>query len=106
MTSAIDRYKVLAAGVFSIMLTLGVARFAYTPLMPLMQQQAGLGVGEAGWLAGAPGLDDVPISEAVRASSALPGLYRPARIGDRDYVDGALRKTLHASVALKEGAKS
>ena len=51
MTSAIDRYRVLAAGVFSIMLTLGVARFAYTPLLPLMQQQAGLGVGEAGWLA-------------------------------------------------------
>jgi predicted MFS family arabinose efflux permease len=49
--SAIDRYKVLAAGVFGLMLTLGVARFAYTPLLPLMQQQAGLGVGEAGWLA-------------------------------------------------------
>jgi predicted MFS family arabinose efflux permease len=51
MTSAIDRYKVLAAGVFSIALALGVARFAYTPLLPLMQQQAGLGVSEAGWLA-------------------------------------------------------
>ncbi len=54
---------------------------------------------------GAPGLDHVPISEAVKASSALPGLYPPARIGDRDYVDGALKKTLHASVALREGAK-
>ena len=54
---------------------------------------------------GAPGFDDVPISEAIKASSALPGLYPPARIGDRDYVDGALKKTLHASVALKEGVK-
>ena len=54
---------------------------------------------------GAPGLDDVPISEAVKASAALPGLYPPARIGERDYVDGAMKKTLHASVALKEGAK-
>ena len=54
---------------------------------------------------GAPGLDHVPISEAVKASSALPGLYPPARIGDRDYVDGALKKTLHGSVALREGAK-
>ena len=54
---------------------------------------------------GAPGFDDVPISEAVKASAALPGLYPPARIGGRDYVDGALKKTLHASVALKEGAK-
>src|SRR5271165_2205731 len=54
---------------------------------------------------GAPGLDHVPISEAIKASSALPGLYPPARIGDHDYVDGALKKTLHASVALKEGVK-
>ena len=54
---------------------------------------------------GAPGLDHVPISQAVKASSALPGLYPPARIGGRDYVDGALKKTLHASVALREGAK-
>ena len=54
---------------------------------------------------GSPGFDDVPISEAVKASAALPGLYPPARIGDRDYVDGALKKTLHASVALKAGAK-
>src|SRR5271166_654810 len=54
---------------------------------------------------GAPGWDHVPISEAVKASSALPGLYPPVRIGDRDYVDGALKKTLHASVALREGAK-
>ena len=52
---------------------------------------------------GSPGLDDVPISEAVKASAALPGLYPPARIGDRDYVDGALKKTLHDSVALKAG---
>lgn len=51
MTRAIERHKVLAAGVLSIVLTLGVARFAYTPLLPLMQQQAGLGVNEAGWLA-------------------------------------------------------
>ncbi len=54
---------------------------------------------------GAPGLDHVPISEAVKASAALPGLYPPARIGDRDYVDGAMRRTLHASAALREGAK-
>ncbi|HTZ66659.1 MAG TPA: patatin-like phospholipase family protein [Roseiarcus sp.] len=54
---------------------------------------------------GSRGLDEVPISEAVKASAALPGLYPPARIGDRDYVDGALKKTLHASVALRAGAK-
>ena len=46
-----ERIKVLSAGIFSLILVLGVARFSYTPLLPLMQQQAGLGIAEAGWLA-------------------------------------------------------
>jgi len=53
---------------------------------------------------GAPGHDDVPIARAIAASSALPGLYPPVRIGQHYYVDGALRRTLHASVALDAGA--
>jgi NTE family protein len=53
---------------------------------------------------GEPGRDHIPISQAVQASAALPGLYPPVEIEGRYYVDGALRRTLHASVALKEGA--
>ena len=52
---------------------------------------------------GAPGHDHVPISRAIEASSALPGVFPPVAIGGRHYVDGALNKTLHASVALDEG---
>jgi NTE family protein len=52
---------------------------------------------------GAPGFDHVPISQAVQASSALPGLFPPVEIDDHYFVDGALKKTLHASVALQEG---
>jgi len=48
-------------------------------------------------------LEDVPISRAVQASAALPGLYPPVRIKGRYFVDGALRRTLHASVALNQG---
>jgi NTE family protein len=54
---------------------------------------------------GEPGLDHVPISLAVQASSALPGLYPPVEIDGRHYVDGVLLKTLHASVALEAGAE-
>lgn len=54
---------------------------------------------------GSAGYDDVPISTAVQASAALPGLFPPVKINDRYYVDGALIKTLHASVALREGAE-
>ncbi len=52
---------------------------------------------------GAPGVDHVPISRAVQASAALPGLFPPVDIGGHYFVDGALRKTLHASVALEHG---
>ena len=51
---------------------------------------------------GLPGWDDVPISRAVTASAALPGLYPPVRVGERHYVDGALKKTLHARVLLDQ----
>ncbi len=46
---------------------------------------------------------DVSIARAVQASAALPGLYPPVEIDGRYYVDGALRRTLHASVALDKG---
>ena len=52
---------------------------------------------------GAQGLDHVPISRAIEASSALPGLFPPVEIGGEHYVDGALNKTLHASLALEAG---
>lgn len=45
------RLRVLAGGIASLLLALGVARFSYTPLLPLMQEQAGLGVFAAGALA-------------------------------------------------------
>ena len=51
---------------------------------------------------GGEGWDDVPISRAVQASAALPGLYAPVEIGGRHYVDGALRRTMHASVVLEQ----
>lgn len=51
---------------------------------------------------GGPGWDDVPISRAVQASSALPGLYPPVEVRQRNFVDGALRRTMHASVAMDQ----
>ena len=53
---------------------------------------------------GEPGLDQVPISRAVQASTALPGLYSPVRIDGQTYADGALLRTMHASVVLEAGA--
>ncbi len=38
---------------------------------------------------GAPGAPDATVARAVAASCAVPGYFRPVRIGGRDYVDGA-----------------
>jgi predicted acylesterase/phospholipase RssA len=53
---------------------------------------------------GSKGWDHIPISHAVQASTALPGLYPPVEIDGRLCVDGVLLKTVHASVALEHGA--
>ena len=52
---------------------------------------------------GQPGWDHIPISQAVQASAAMPGLFPPVEIEGRHFVDGALKKTVHASVLLDEG---
>lgn len=48
---------------------------------------------------------DVPISKAVQASTALPGLYTPVEISGRAYIDGVARRTVHATAALNAGAQ-
>lgn len=51
---------------------------------------------------GCVGHDDVPISKAVAASCAIPGLYRPVKIHGVDYIDGGVKKTAHISLAIHE----
>jgi MFS family permease len=46
-----QRLKILCAGIASLILMVGIARFAYTPMLPLMEHQAGLGIAQGGWLA-------------------------------------------------------
>ena len=55
-------------------------------------------------LFGGPGMDHVPISRAIQASIALPGMYSPVEIDGETYADGALLRTMHASVVLDAGA--
>jgi len=48
---------------------------------------------------------DVPISEAVAASGALPMVYEPVKLGDREFIDGGIRSTTNVDVAVERGAK-
>jgi NTE family protein len=54
---------------------------------------------------GSEGWDDVPISKAVSASSALPMLYKPVKVRDREYVDGGIVSTTNLDIAVQAGAK-
>jgi NTE family protein len=54
---------------------------------------------------GGPDWDDVPISRAVAASTALPMVYRPVEIKGRHLVDGGIRSTTNVDIAVEHGAK-
>jgi len=49
-------------------------------------------------------LEDGPIDQAVRASIALPGIFSPARIGDKWLVDGGLSNPVPVSLCRAMGA--
>jgi len=44
------------------------------------------------------------VGVAVRASSSVPGIFQPVRIGNREYVDGGLASPVPAEVAREMGA--
>ncbi len=54
---------------------------------------------------GAADWDDVPISTAVSASSALPMIYKPVKVKDRELVDGGIVSTTNVDIAVEAGAK-
>src|SRR6195952_5119769 len=54
---------------------------------------------------GANDWDDAPISTAVRASTALPMVYKPVRVRDRELVDGGIVSTTNLDIAVEAGAK-
>jgi NTE family protein len=47
--------------------------------------------------------DDVPVTRALAAACASPGLYAPVQIGDRDYVASAPSEARHVELAVAEG---
>ncbi len=47
---------------------------------------------------------DVPVSLAIAASTAVPLLYKPVRIADHDYVDGSVLGNASIDIAIEHGA--
>jgi predicted acylesterase/phospholipase RssA len=54
---------------------------------------------------GAEGWDDVSISAAVSASGALPMIYKPVKVKDRELIDGGILSTTNLDIAVEAGAK-
>src|SRR3954466_3559858 len=53
---------------------------------------------------GAEDWDDVPISLAASASTALPMIYKPVEIKGRQLIDGGIRSTTNVDIAVEAGA--
>ncbi|HEX2296490.1 MAG TPA: patatin-like phospholipase family protein [Actinomycetota bacterium] len=55
---------------------------------------------------GAPGAPEASLPEAVRASTSIPGVFPPVRIGERHYVDGGVVSATSLDLATGAGCRS
>jgi predicted acylesterase/phospholipase RssA len=79
-------------------------RFA-SLLAPLAVTATDLDAGERA-VFGPQGANLPTVSRAVRASSAIPGTFRPVRIGDRDYIDGQIVDPLHLDLSVSGATRA
>lgn len=56
-------------------------------------------------LFGTPGWRDVPISDAIAASSALPLYFQPVSIKGLDFVDGGVAGVAHVDMPIERGSR-
>jgi len=73
--------RAVAGGILAMFLAFGIGRFAYTPLLPLMQKQTGLAVDMAGYLASMMYLGYLCGSVVVTKSLAKFGAIKMLRSG-------------------------
>jgi len=91
MSHQAQRLKVLFAGIFSQILCIGIARFSYTPLLPVMQEQTWIGDAEGGWMA------------AINYAGYMCGALLAASLSDLQLKDRLYRVGLILAVVTTAG---
>ena len=91
MSHQTQRLKVLFAGIFSQILCIGIARFSYTPLLPVMQDQTWIGDAEGGWMA------------AINYAGYMSGALLAASLSDLQVKDRLYRIGLVMAVVTTAG---
>ncbi len=57
------------------------------------------------WVFGSGGVQEIPISKAIQASSAIPVFFVPVGIGEHLFIDGGAERVGHLDIALGAGAR-
>src|SRR5690554_1739947 len=91
MSHQAQRLKVLFAGIFSQILCIRIARFSYTPLLPVMQDQTWIGDAEGGWMA------------AINYAGYMCGALLAASLSDLQLKDRLYRIGLIMAVVTTAG---
>ena len=76
----IEAWRILSGGILGMMVAMGIGRFAYTPILPLMERDLGLSHAEVGSLAS---FNYLGYLLGAVACSFFPGLLRsmPVNVG-------------------------
>ena len=97
--------EIALAGLAALAVAMGIGRFAFTPILPMMQQDAGLSVAGGGWLASAnylgylagalwAGATRADAATAIRAGLAAIGLATLAMALDVGFAAWALLRAI------------